>query len=151
MKYLILGAGILFFSINISYSQVKKLNPFQRVVLPDSIYLKVDEAYKKNAKNVNAGKNVFNLSDRDDFVFKDGLYSFQGQGPHFPRRVFIFNKGLLFIFENEGAFDPKGIIQEFAGSMYQLKLTDKQVIKYIKLLVEYLEQETGNKYGKEVK
>ncbi len=128
-----------------------KSNPFQRVSLPDSIVNELEEAYKKNAENVNAGKNVFNLSNRKDFVFRSGIYSFQGQGPHFPRRIFIYNETLLFIFENEGAINPKGIIQEFLNSIDILGLTERQIVKYTQVIGEYLGQEIGNTYGSEVK
>jgi hypothetical protein len=151
MKSLLLSIVLTVTLSNCSYSQVKKGNSFQRVSIPDSIYLKLEKAYVSSAKNVNAGRNVFNLENRKDFIFKDGIYSFQGQGPHFPRRIFIFNKSLLFIFENEGAFNPKGVLQEFIQSIGQLDLTDSQVVKYSKIVSEYLENESGNKYGKEIK
>jgi len=82
-------------------------NPFQRVNIPDSIFLRLEEAYTIDAKDVNAGRNVINLSNSRDFVFKNGIYSFKGQGPHYPRKIFIFNNDMLFIFNNEGAFNPK--------------------------------------------
>src|SRR5690606_17951746 len=104
IKFSIVVMLFLFMSFNVSYSQNKKKNPFQRVSIPDSIALNLKEAYNKNAKNVNAEANVFNLLNRKDFVFKNGIYSFQGQGPHFPKRIFIYDKGKLFIFENEVAF-----------------------------------------------
>ena len=151
MKGLLFSIGLMLTILNCSYSQKKKVNPFQRVSVPDSIYIKLEEAYTKNTKNVNAGGNVFNLINRKDFAFKDGLFSFQGQGPHFPRRIFIFNKGVLFIFENEGAFNPKGVLEEFLESIRKLELTDRQAIKYSKAISEYLELESGNTYGKEIK
>jgi hypothetical protein len=120
-------------------------------MIPDSIASKLEEAYNKNARNVNAGKNVFNLLNRKDFALKNGIYSFQGQGPHFPRRIFIYNDGSIFIFENEGAFNPKGIIQEFAVCIEKLNLTGRQVVKYLKAISNYLEQEEGNTYGAEIK
>jgi len=141
----------LFMSFNVSYSQNKKKNPFQRVSIPDSIALNLKEAYNKNAKNVNAEANVFNLLNRKDFVFKNGIYSFQGQGPHFPKRIFIYDKGKLFIFENEGAFNPKGVIQEFVDCIELLELTDKQIVKYFRVISDYLKEEENNTYGKEVK
>lgn len=142
---------LLFMSLNTVYSQNKKNNPFQRVSIPDSIAVNLKEAYNKNAKNVNAEANVFNLLNRKDFVFKDGIYSFQGQGPHFPKRIFIYNKDRLFIFENEGAFNPKGVIQEFAHCIELLGLTDKQVVKYSQVISGYLKEEENRTYGKEVK
>lgn len=151
MKGLLLSFVILLMFEGCAYSQTQKTNPFQRVAVPDSIVSKLENAYNKNAKNVNAGKNVFNLLSRKDFAFKDGIYSFQGQGPHFSRRIFIYNKGDIFIFENEGAFNPQGVIKEFAVCVEKLNLTRKQVVKYTKAISDYLEQEEGNTYGSEIK
>jgi len=151
IKFSIVVMLFLFMSFNVSYSQNKKKNPFQRVSIPDSIALNLKEAYNKNAKNVNAEANVFNLLNRKDFVFKNGIYSFQGQGPHFPKRIFIYDKGKLFIFENEGAFNPKGVIQEFVDCIELLELTDKQIVKYFRVISDYLKEEENNTYGKEVK
>jgi len=137
--------------INFSANAQAKVNPFQRVDVPDSIYLKLEEAYNKNAKNVNAGRNVFNLSKRKDFIFKDGIYSFQGQGAHFPRRIFVFNSGKLFVFESEGAFNPKGVLAEFVQSIDSLKLDDKQIVRYSKVISDYLQNEEGLTYGAEIK
>jgi len=133
------------------YSQFQRVETFQRVSVPDSIANKLEEAYNSNAKNVNAGSNIFNLLNRKCFVFKDGIYSFQGQGPHFPKRIFIYNNGSIFIFENAGAFNPKGVIQEFAMCIERIGLTDKQIVEYSKAISNYLEQEDGNTYGAEIK
>jgi len=150
MKGLLLSSTMLLIIGFCGCAQTKKANPFQRVAVPDSVVIKLEEAYIKNAKNVNAGKNVFNLLNRKDFNFKDGVFSFQGQGPHFPRRIFINNNGSIFIFKNEGAFNPSGIIKEFAVCVEKLNLTGRQVVKYTKAISEYLEQEEGNTYGSEI-
>ena len=131
------------------YSQYT--NPFERVAVPDSIANKLEAAYNKVAKNVTAGRNVFNLADRKDFIFKDGIYSFQGQGPHFSRRIFIFNAGKIFIFENDGKSNPEVVIEEFLESIPLLNLTDRQIVMYINIIACYLEQEAGRTYGAEIK
>jgi hypothetical protein len=118
--------------------------------VPDSIYLKLEYAYNKNAKNVNAGKNILNLSNKKDFVFKNGIYSFQGQGPHYPKRIFIFQLNKLFIFENEGAFNPKGVLKEFLKCIDDLKLNNKQIVKYSLIISKYLQDEEGLTYGAEI-
>ena len=151
MRIGVIILAILLMNLSSVYSQNKRNNPFQRVSVPDSIAVKLREAYNKNAKNVNAEANVFNLLNRKDFVFKDGIYSFKGQGPHFPRRIFIYNKGGLFIFENEGAFNAKGVIQEFAKCVNELSLTDSQIVRYSKVIAGYLEDEEGSTYGREIK
>lgn len=151
MKGLLLSfISLLLFAFS-ACAQSKKVNPFQRVAVPDSVVIMLEKAYNKNAKHVNAGKNVINLSNRRDYTFKDGIYSFQGQGPHFPRRIFIYSKGGIFIFGHEGAFNPSGIIKEFAVCIASLNLTGKQVIKYTKAISDYLEKEEGNTYGSEIK
>jgi hypothetical protein len=126
-------------------------SPFQRVDVPDSIYLRLEHSYNKGRESANAGRNVFNLLNRKDLVFKDGIFSFKGQGPHFPRKIFIFNKGALFVFENEGAFNPRGVLYEFINSIDLLQLTDKQIVKYSKVISEYLQFEEGLTYGAEIK
>ena len=147
--------GLLFIyyllALSFSSNSQAKLSPFQRVDVPDSIYLKLEEAYNKNAKNVNAGRNIFNLSNRKDFVFKNGIYSFQGQGAHFPRRIFAFNSGKLFVFENVGAFNPKGILSEFLICIDSLNLNGNQTVRYSKVISDYLQKEEGLTYGAEIK
>lgn len=151
MKGLLLSFVILLTLEGCTYSQTQRTNPFQRVSVPDSIASKLENAYNKSAKNVNAGRNVFNLLSRKDSTFRDCIYSFQGQGPHFPRRIFVYNKGDIFIFENEGAFNPRGVMKEFVVCVEKLNLTGEQVVKYTKAISDYLEQEEGNTYGSEIK
>ena len=136
-----------------SYSQERRANPFQTVRVPDSVNLQLAKITYNGSPEINAqtGLYVWNLQSKKDLVFKEGIYSFKGIGPHFPRRIFIFNKGFFFIFENEGAFNPKGVLQEFVESINKLNLTDSQTVKYSKVVSEYLEQESGNTYGKEIK
>jgi hypothetical protein len=147
------GLIFIFYLVALSFfaNAQAKVNPFQRVHVPDSIYLKLEEAYNKNAKNVNAGRNVFNLSKRKDFNFKNGIYSFQGQGVHFPRRIFVFNNGKLFVFENEGASNPKSILSEFLKCIDSLNLNSNQIVRYSKVISDYLQNEEGLTYGAEIK
>lgn len=138
---------VVIFSVNAQ----NKPSPFQRVVVPDSIYIKLEEAYNKNANNVNAGRNVLNLSDKKDLIFKDGIYSFQGQGPHFPKKIFIFDKNRIFIFDNEGAYNPKGVLSEFLKCIDELKLNKNKIVRYSKIISDYLHNEENLNYGSEVR
>jgi hypothetical protein len=136
---------------NDCYSQKKKFNPFQMVVVPDSIKIILENSYNgKTGQSVNAGKHVYNLINRSDFKFKDGIFSFQGQGPHFPRKIFIFNKGVLFIFKSDVTINPKGVIAEFLECVSKLKLDNIQVVDYLTALSEYVKNEFNNKYGSEL-
>ena len=126
-------------------------NPFPRVTVPDSIAVKLKKAYETSSKlRSNAEANVYNLIDRFDYDFKDGIYSFKGMGPHFPRRVFIFDKGQLFIFDSAGFNEPQEVIREFSQAIDSLNLSPDQIVQYSKTISKYLEQESGETYGREM-
>ncbi len=103
MKGLFLSIVLVLTLSNCSYAQVKKKNLFQTVRVPDSINLQLAEITYKRSSDISpkTGLYVWNLQSKKDLIFKDGIYSFKGLGPHFPRRLFIYNKGDIFIFENE--------------------------------------------------
>lgn len=130
-----------------SYSQ-EQTNIFQMVKVPDSIATRLENAY--STQRTNAGRNVYNLLQRNKFDFGNGIYSFQGQGPHFPRRLFIFHNDKMFIFENEGAFYPKAVLQEFNNAAKFLDLDNEDFITYLEAITLYLRQEFGNTYGREI-
>jgi hypothetical protein len=138
---------VLIFSVNAQNIS----NPSQRVVVPDSIYLKLEDAYNKVSENVNAGRNVLNLSNRKDFIFKDGIYSYKGQGPHFPKKIFIFDKNRIFIFDNIGAYNPKGVLSEFLNCIEELKLNKAKIVRYSKIIADHLYYEENLNYGSIVK
>lgn len=152
MKSIFLSFVLLSFSIGV-FAQKKKVDPFRMVNVPDSLRLQLAKKSYPNSKDQTSktGLYIFNLINSKDYIFKDGIYYYKGFGPHFPRRIFIFNKDVLFIFENEGAFNPKGVLQEFVDNINKLGLTYKQTVKYSKIISEYLEQESGNNYGQEIK
>lgn len=125
-------------------------NPFQRVKLPDSICTKLEESYKESTgfDSVNICKNVWNLINSRDLVFKNGLYSFKGQGPHFPRRLFISDKGRIYIFSSN--YVDK-VLQEYLECIKILDLSEANQIKYLKKISSYLQEELGETYGAEIK
>ena len=126
-------------------------NPFPRVTVPDSIAVKLKKAYETSSKlRSNAEANVYNLIDRFDYDFKDGIYSFKGMGPHIPRRIFIFDKGQLFIFDSAGFNEPQEVIREFSQAIDSLNLSPDQIVQYSKTISKYLEQESGETYGREM-
>ena len=126
-------------------------NPFPRVTVPDSIAVKLKKAYETSSKlRSNAEANVYNLIDRFDYDFKDGIYSFKDMGPHFPRRIFIFDKGQLFIFDSAGFNEPQEVIREFSQAIDSLNLSPDQIVQYSKTISKYLEQESGETYGREM-
>lgn len=134
-----------------SNAKTPKYNPFQMVDVPDSICIKLESAYKSitSFDNVNASKNVLNLTNRKDFIFKNSLYSFKGQGPHYPRCIFIFKSPKIYIFKSIGAFDFIGVLQEYLECIKFLELTETERVLYLKLIARYLENESGQTYGTE--
>jgi hypothetical protein len=151
MKRSIHLVAFLLFSINLMAQ--KKANPFQTVKVPDSINLQLALITYKGHDDINSktGQYIWNLQNRKDFVFKNGIYSFEGFGPHFPRRIFIFNNGKTFIFKEIGAFNPKGILSEFLKCIDALNLNNKQIVRYSKAISDYLQNEEGLTYGAEIK
>ena len=138
-------------SCNISLmSQTPKINPFQRIKVPESILSKLENAYKTNTgyNDVNAGNNVWNLINSQDLIFKNGLYSYKGQGPHFPRRLFVYNEGTLFFFKNN-SIDT--VLKEYSECIKVFNLSETDQLKYLKRLCIYLEQENNETYGAEIK
>jgi len=152
-KIIYLFFGFSFFVFASLYGKTPKQNLLQLVDVPDSIYLKLESAYKSitGFDSVNAGRNVRNLINRKDFVFKNNLYSFKGQGPHFPRCIFIFKYPNIYIFKSIGAFDFVGVLQEYLECIKLLELSKTERVLYLKSIVSYLENESGLTYGTETK
>jgi hypothetical protein len=149
-KHTFLVVAVFFlFCTNVS-SQNPKINPFQRVKVPDNIYIELEKSYRVSTgfDSVNAGKNVWNLINSKDFVFRNGLYSFKGQGPHFPRRLFIYNNGKLYVFTTN--YIDK-VLQEYIECIKSLGLSEADRIKYLKKISVYLQEEMGETYGAEIK
>ena len=82
-----------------TYAQSGKDNPFPRVIVPDSIAVQLREAYKSTTElRCNAEANVYNLIDRFNYDFKDGIYSFRGMGPHSPEEyLYLIRVNCIFL------------------------------------------------------
>lgn len=150
----ILLISLLFLNTNV-FAQKKKTasNPFQMVKVPENIFVQLEAKYKEitGHDSVNAGRNVWNLLEPKNFVFKDGIYSFKGQGPHFPRLIFIYKNESLFVINAIGAFEPSKVISDYLKCINELKLSDTEIRKYLKVVSQYLLQEEGQTYGREFK
>lgn len=129
------------------YSQ--KINPFQRVKISDSIYVKLEKSYFETTgfENVNAGRNVWNLINKKDFVLKDGLYLFRGQGPDYPSRIFIYDNYSFYMFKNNHLED---VLTEYVGIIDKLKISEINKIKYLKIICKYLQEEIGQTSGSDI-
>ncbi len=90
-------------------AQNGKGNPFPRVAVPDSIAVQLREAYKSTTElRCNAEANVYNLIDRFNYDFKDGIYSFRGMGPHFPEEYLYSIKEDCLSLKVKDILIPKG-------------------------------------------
>ena len=132
-------------------AQSHKQRPYHGVYLPDSIsrILEIEYAAITSSSNVFVSNNVWNLNKKEDLIFKNGLFSFKGLGPHFPRCIFIFKNPKIYIFRSIGAFDFEGVLQGYLECIKQLGLSEKEKIRYLKLIATYLESESGQTYGTE--
>lgn len=150
MKKLISILVFTFLCANYVISQDSRINSLQRVKVPDSIYAKLEEAYKTSTgfDNVNAGRNVWNLLAKKKLIFENGVYTFKGQGPHFPRRLFIFNGDKLYVFTSNYITE---VLKQFMECADSLQLSEVDQIKYLKKISNYLEDESEETYGTEVK
>ena len=81
----------LFFVSNLNG---QKLTELHGVELPDSVAHYLETLYP----DMNVSARVFNIISPENKKWTDGIYSFMGQGPHFPRHLLISkrNKYLKF-------------------------------------------------------
>ena len=116
-------------------AQTKK-NPFQMVNVPDTIYKQLENVYIQERGSAGARINIFNLEDSKDFVFKNGIYSYRLSGPHFQRRLFIYNNSKLYIFTEIYIDD---VIEQYMEGIKYLDLSVDDKICYLKIISEYLQ------------
>ena len=72
----------------------QQLTEFHGVELPDSVALFLESLYP----DMNVSAHVYNLLSPDNKKWTDGIFSFKGQGPHFPRHLLISKKEKFFVF-----------------------------------------------------
>lgn len=117
------------------------------VNVPKEIHKKLENIYINELGQLDGGIYVWNLQNRKDFVFKNGIYSYKLMGPHFPRRIFIQHNGKTFIFKSFGAFNNIGVLKEYIECIKTLKIPDKDVFTYLNIISIYLKDEFGLTYG----
>jgi len=126
------------------------------VKVPDSTRLKMayielgKEEMESEFDSAYTAIYVFNLINRSDYAFKDGIYVWNVMGPHFPRRLLIRKEGQTCIFKSTGAFEPTDVLEEYLKCIKELRLSDSNVRLYLKAISKYLDEEQGKTYGAEI-
>ena len=149
MKRLFFYILISFVVSNCDVHSQKTSSP-QNLKIPDTIYNKLEKFYIEERGTINSHINVYNLLHKNRNDFKSGVYSFNLNGPHFPRRIFIFNNNKTYIFKSVSAFDSIGVLQEFIECNKLLNISEADRVKYLKAISNYLQDELGQTYGAEI-
>lgn len=114
------------------YSEEKPLFPFNWVNVPDSISTLLAKEYMIG--NCNAEHNVRNMTIRNDVEFQPGVYVYNGMGPHFEHKMFIY-KNDIYVFgqtiENANLAD---MLSELAICRDSLKLSEVETDTYKKVI-----------------
>ncbi|OON67136.1 hypothetical protein [Hymenobacter sp. CRA2] len=115
-------------------------NPFQQVDVPDDVLTKINQAIKRQEKlPQNAFPiYVFNLEQRDDYKFHDGIYSYKLSSPHAKRRFFIVYNGVTTLFE-ETYID--NVLREYLLFLEKSKIPTQLSIRYLKVISKFLEDQ----------
>ena len=121
---------------------------FKYVVVPDTFAKLLDESYGHSP--CGASVNVHNMEDYENIVWKNGIFSYKGMGPHFPRKLFIYENNCLFAFRNWG-YDVKSVLAEFMACVDSLHLDKDKIVKYLSIICQYLNEEKDDTYGAFVK
>ena len=134
----------LFFVSNLNG---QKLTELHGVELPDSVAHYLETLYP----DMNVSARVFNIISPENKKWTDGIFSFKGQGPHFPRHLLISKRKKFFVFESEGFYNPEGVLKDFCACIDKLQLNNEEIILYLKEVYRYLEYEYGLDYGITIK
>lgn len=139
---------LVFIFINLCiYGNVyAKKNILNLVTVSDSITMVLDNAYYTLTKRhkVNAGVNIHNVISYKKTKFENGLYSFGGMGPHFPKILFIHYNSKLYIISAKTV--PK-VLQQLADAYYLLHIKKQDHLLYVKSVLTFLDNCLDDKYS----
>ena len=121
IKRFIIFIICLFFVSNLNG---QKLTELHGVEFPDGVAHYLETLYP----DMNVSARVFNIISPENKKWTDGIYSFMGQGPHFPRHLLISKRNKYFVFESEGFYNPKGVLKDFCACIDKLQLNNDEII-----------------------
>ncbi|MDE6151330.1 MAG: hypothetical protein K2G12_05010 [Prevotella sp.] len=120
------------------YGEEKHIFPFIYVDVPDSISSVLASAYGR--ADCNAEHNVRNMTIRNDVEFQNGIYVFNGMGPHFKHMIFIFKKQ-IYVFKQAIEYATvDGMLAELAECGDSLRLTEAEMSLYKKVVISAIKE-----------
>ena len=145
LLFLILLLTFTINSIIPSCAQNKKSNNILYLAeIPDSIATMLDIWYNQQSdreQSVGAGWNVHKLGVMlDDTQFTNGVYNFNGPGPHFPWFMFIYYNKKIYIFKHRIDKDVllSNILSDFIEAQVELGIEGPESVSFLKIILDWL-------------
>lgn len=127
---------VLVFCVNSNICAKKRL---YMVSVSDSISAILDSSYFEltKCKGVNAGVNIHNLIDYKETTLVNGLYSFGGMGPHFPKILFVYYNSVLYLLSAKAISE---VMQQLVDVYSILQMKEKDYILYVRYALDFIEE-----------
>ncbi|TGE25854.1 hypothetical protein E5K00_11880 [Hymenobacter aquaticus] len=134
---------LLLTTAHCAYSQQKlktATSPFKQVDVPDSVLRRINKAIKRQEKLPQNAFPVyiFDLANHNNYVFRDGIYSYKLSSPHAERRILIVHKGATTLFEGTHVND---VLREYLAYIEKKKLPTATTIRYLNIVGKHLQRE----------
>lgn len=128
---------VLVFCVNSNICAKK--NRLYMVSVSDSISAILDSSYFEltKCKGVNAGVNIHNLIDYKETTLVNGLYSFGGMGPHFPKILFVYYNSVLYLLSAKAISE---VMQQLVDVYSILQMKEKDYILYVRYALDFIEE-----------
>lgn len=127
------------------YAQDDKSNNILYLAeIPDSIAIMLDSWYNQQndrEQSVGAGWNVHKLGVlSDNTQFTNGVYNFNGPGPHFPWFMFIYYNKRIHIFKHRIDKDVllSNILSDFIEAQVELGIESAEGVSFLKIILDWL-------------
>lgn len=123
----------------VSNNAYAKKNKLYIVSVPDSISVILDNSYFEltKCKEVNAGINIHNIIDYKKKTFTNGVYSFGGMGPHFPKILFFYYNSALYIISAKRISE---VMHQIVDAYSELQMKEKDYIFYLRYVLDFIEE-----------
>lgn len=123
----------------------------QPVIVPDSIHELLVNSYGQDIDRKFAYCPVYNILYPNNKRWGNGIYRYWIQGNHLPTKLCIYYNDQLYIFNNEGWLYSADIITEFGKCVKEMNINNNDVVRFLKGLYIYLDEEKDMDYGITIK